>query len=208
MNTKTGYAALAALTILAAAGAHAEVIQVKMTTDNPNYLPTFGGLSFNVNTATATYSPTQGSCGGGTVNGVYQNMGVTGGVSNGSLLWNGTDYSLQNASFDFEQDDQSCAFYLDMTLKFNNGTAFSTQDQVATGAFAYANYTPAQVFTTALLNAYNSPGITAPFLEVNGQPTGLTGFQSTATPVPEPGTLALFAAGMAGLGLSRRRRRA
>jgi hypothetical protein len=205
MSRKTGYAALAALTLLAAAGARAEIIQVKMTTDNPNYLPTFGGLSFDVNTAAATYSPTQGSCGGGTVSGVYQNMVVTGGVSNGSLLWNGTDYSLQNAAFDFEQDDQSCDFYLNMTLKFNNGTAFSTQDQVATGAFAFANYTPAQVFTTALLDAYNSPGIIAPFLQVNGQPTGLTGFQSTATPVPEPGTLTLLGAGLAGLLLSRRK---
>lgn len=194
---------------LIAPPARASVIHVQMSAYDPAQnpdAPSFGGLSFDVNTSATVDTITTGSCGAGTTPGVYEAMTANGGVSNGSMAWKGVNYTLQSASFYLEEDSNSCGFYLNMTLPFGPGTTFSTQDHlVFGGAYSYADYTPSQLLADTLLAGYNNNGFKG-YLSIDGEEVGLDAFVSTASTVPEPDSLALFGAGLFGLAWSQRRK--
>lgn len=197
-------AAVAAFLILGGASAHAEMIQLNITNTDPAYKASFGGITFDLNTAATTNTFTTGSCGGGTSN-VYTTFIATGGVSNGSLTWDGVSYGLKSSEF-FLDSQGACVSDLDLNLTFNNGATFSVPDQPSESPYSASTYTPSQMLATAVLSSYNSGALEGgPVLDVGGTLTGPDGFQSTATPVSEPGTLALFAVGLVGLAVSRRR---
>ena len=200
--------AAAALLILGATSAHAAILNMSFS-GAPGQNPLFGGLSFDVNTAATANTFTTGPCvPGGQPSDTYQTFSAAGGISNASLIWNGVDYSLQSSSIFLDPEGPGgasgfCPFALDMTLTFNNGTVFQTEDQPV-GVFSASQYTPSQLLATGLLGTYNGP-IVAPSLMVQGQGQVLTGFSATTTSVPEPGTLALLGAGLVGMAMKRRK---
>lgn len=207
MNT-----AVAALLIFGATTARAETLHMDMTSYNTLYTGIFGGLSFDLNTAETADTIITGNITPGSSS-VYTGFAATGGVSNGSLVWNGVDYRLQSASFGYYFDgegysngvpDSNGPFNLDIILNFTNGMTFVDENQVSVDALSVARYNPSQFLAAATLKAYNGD-VTAGFIEDNGANTGITGFVAKTTPVPEPGTLALFAVGLAGIAMSRRR---
>jgi hypothetical protein len=202
MNRNPANAAMAALLLLAATSASAEIINVNITNLNPNFSANFGGLSFNVNTAATTNTFTTGTC--GSTSGVYTTFSAAGGITDASLVWNGVDYSLQSSNLSLDSEG-GCDYDFNMSLTFNNGTTFITQDQPLGGPFLASQLTPSQMLATSLIDSYNSQ-LVAPFLTVQGQPTGDTGLVATATSVPEPDTLALFAIGLAGVTIVSMRR--
>jgi hypothetical protein len=206
MTRYPGCAALAALVIFGATTANAAILQVNITPQNPAYDKIFGGISFDLNTAAANKAFTAGSCGGGEASGVYTTFDATDGVSNGSLNWNGVNYSLLSSNI-YLDSQGACVNDLDMTLTFNNGTSFFTQDIPTGGPYSTSQYSPSQMLATAMLGSYNGP-LADGSMAVQGQQTGVTGFIAKTTSVPEPGTLALLAAGLFGVGFSRRRLRA
>src|ERR1700722_6103639 len=197
-------AAVAALLLLGGAAVHAEVIHVNIDNLNPNYSANFGGLSFDLNTVAANKTFSTGTC--GTTSGAYTTFNSAGGVSDATLIWNGVDYSLQSANFSLDSQG-GCDYDFNMSLTFNNGTSFITQDQPLGGPFLASQLTPSQMLATGVIDSYISQ-LVAPFLVVEGQYTGDTGLAATATQVPEPGTLALFAMGLAGVGVLKRRGKA
>lgn len=198
-----------ALLILGATAAHAEMLNVTFS-GATGQNPLFGGLSFNIDTAATTNTFTTGPCvAGGQPSDIYQTFSASGGISNAALIWNGVDYSLQSSSIFLDPEGPggtsgSCPFALDMTLTFNNGTVFRTNDQSA-GVFSASQYSPSQMLATGLLGSYNG-SLVGPSLMVEGQPEVLTGFSAKTTSVPEPGTLALLGAGVLGV-VARKRRK-
>jgi hypothetical protein len=189
-------AAAAALLVFGVSAAHAEILHVNVTNLNPAYAADFGGLSFNLNTAATTNTVATGTC--ASTPGVYTTFNTSGGVSDGSLVWDGATYTLQNAYFNYDLQG-GCVYDFNMDLQFSNGTSFQTVDQPdGAGPFLASQYTPSQMLAADVLSTYNAQ-LTSPFLIVEGQYTGDTGLSATATPVPEPGTFALLAAGLAGL---------
>ena len=185
MNKSQGYAALTTLCMLATASAHAEVLHVSFTSQDPTYSGLFGSLSFNIDTAATTdilNTGTTSNCGTGTP-GVYLNSQFSSGLSNATLVWNGVTYSLQSSIIYFEEDPIGCVFYLNMQLTFNNGTSFWTQDQPSGGPYSYATYNPSQLLSTALITGYNDRNTEAARLIVGGQVTGLDNFIGVVTPV-------------------------
>ena len=202
--------AMAALLILGATSARAEVLHMDITTGNPNFASSFGGLSFDLDTAAATYVTATGGCNFGCVTpDIYTTFDATGGISNASLTWNGVDYSLQSSLIYLDWEG-GLAFDVGMHLTFNNGTSFDSQDQWMSGGgspYSYLDYNPSQVLASAVPAAYNK-FIVAGFLDVEGQPIFDTNWTANTTPVPEPGTFALFAVGLAGVAVIKRRARA
>lgn len=203
MIRTASYAALAALFVVAIPSVHAEVIHMNVTTYNPYYAASFGGLSFNLNTAATTDTIGTGSCGNGQASGVYTSFSAAGGISDATLNWNGVDYSLQSSNF-YLDSQGGCVFDLGMNLTFNNNTSFIVEDDPTGGPYSYSEYNPSQMLSSAVLKSYNGD-ILHSFLTVEGQEVARASFQVTATPVPEPDTIALFAAGLAGIVLTRRR---
>ena len=213
--------AMAALLILGATSAHAEMLDVNITSNN-GYAPpgdTFGGISFQLNTADTADTITTGNITLAGTNtpessSVYVGVYSTGGVSNGSLIWNGVSYSLQSAAFGYYYDgdgfsskglpDSDGPYNLDIFLNFTNGLSFDDQNQESVNALSVSQYNPSQFLAAAMLKAYNG-GIVGGFLYENGDNTRITPFVAQTTPVSEPGALALLAVGIAGLALSRRR---
>lgn len=195
------------LLILGATSAHAEMLNVTFSGASGQN-PLFGGLSFDINTTATTNTFSTGACvPGGQPSDTYLTFSATGGISNASLIWNGVDYGLQSSNIFLDPEGPTastpCPFDLDMTLTFNNGTVFRTNDQPA-GVFAAAQYSPSQLLATGLLGSYNGP-VVAPSLMVEGQGVVLTGFSAKTTSVPEPGTLALLGAGLVGMLMRRRK---
>ena len=141
-----------ALLILGATAAHAEMLNVTFS-GATGQNPLFGGLSFNIDTAATTNTFTTGPCvAGGQPSDIYQTFSASGGISNAALIWNGVDYSLQSSSIFLDPEGPggtsgSCPFALDMTLTFNNGTVFRTNDQSA-GVFSASQYSPSQMLAT------------------------------------------------------------
>lgn len=197
-------AAVTAFLIVGAAAANAQVIQVDITNKDPAYAASFGGISFDINAAAATKSLTTGPCGPGPGSNVYTSFAATGGITSGSLNWNGASYGL--ASDNIYLDWQgACVVDLDMTLTFNNGMQFVTQDQ-PTGLYPVAQYNPTQELATALLASYNGPVVAGFLNQGTGEVVG-NGFIASAktASVPEPGTLALLGVGVAGVVMRRKR---
>ena len=212
MQLASAYTAAAMMVFavtLIAPPARASVIHVQMSAYDPAQnpdAPSFGGLSFDVDTAATVDTITTGSCGAGTTPGVYEAMTANGGVSNGSMAWKGVDYTLDSASFYLEEDSNSCSFYLNMTLSFGPNAMFGTQDLPAGGAYSYADYTPSQLLADKLVTGYNDKIGLHGYLVIDGSQVGLDAFDTTASTVPEPHSLALFGAGLLGLAWSQRRK--
>ena len=82
-----------------------------------------------------------------------------------------------------EENFGSCGFYLNISLTFNNGASFFTQDQPSGGPYLYAHYNPSQLLATALESGYNNQFINNASLVVPGQVTS-DHFSATVTPVP------------------------
>jgi hypothetical protein len=199
MIRSPGNAAVAALLILGAASAHADVLSVSMVAQNPAY--SSFGLSFDLDTAATVDTIGTGGCYFGCLPaGTYTTFSATGGISNASLTWNGVDYSLQNSNIFLDWQGGN-AFDLDMHLTFNNNTTLFMDDQPTGGPYSDSQYNPSQMLTTAMLTSYN--GYSSGLLQVDGGSRGgfLGGIKVETTPVsvPEPDTLALFAAGLAGV---------
>ena len=191
-------ATVVALLALGASSAHAEMLNVSMVAQDHSPF----SLSFDLNTAATTDTISTGSCGNGEASGVYTNFSATGGISNASLLWNGVSYSLQSSDI-FLDNQGDCVYDMDMRLTLNNNTAFVIDDVPTRGGFSYSEYNPSQMLTTAMLSGYNNYYYGA--LETGGEGGFGGAVIIKTTAVPEPGTLALFAVGLAGLALSRRR---
>lgn len=184
MTKNQGYAALTTLCMLATATAHADTLFVNFTSQDPTYSGQFGGLSFIVDTAATVDTLSTGACGAGTTTGVYEYSQFNGGVTNAALVWDGVTYTLQSSVIYLEQNSESCGFYLNLNLTFNNGTTFSTQDQPSGGPYVYANYNPSQLLSAALTAGYNNQSMNAAHLTVAGQSPGLDNFIATVTAVP------------------------
>ena len=191
-------ATVVALLALGASSAHAEMLNVSMVAQDHSPF----SLSFDLNTAATTDAFSVGSCGSGQASGVYTNFSATGGISNASLLWNGVSYSLQSSDI-FLDNQGGCVYDLDMRLTFNNNTTFMVDDNPLGGPYSYSEYNPSQMLASAMLRSYN--GDSYAFLDTGGEAAFGGNVIIKTTAVPEPGTLALFAVGLAGLALSRRR---
>ena len=187
-------ATVVALLALEASSAHAEMLNVSMVAEDHSPF----SLSFDLNTAATTDTISTGSCGNGEASGVYTNFSATGGISNFSLLLDGVSYSLQSSNI-FLDNQGDCVYDLDMRMTLNNNTTFIVDDTPVGGPFSYSEYNPSQMLATAMLLGYNRYSYAA----IEGGFGGQVITKTTA--VPEPGTLALFAVGLAVLALSRRR---
>ena len=197
---------VAALLMLGATSARAEMLHVDITSYNTLYTGIFGGISFDLNTsATLDTLGTEGCFLGCIPPDTYSTFSATGGMSNASLIWNNVDYGLQSSSI-FLDRQGSYVYELDMNLTFNNGMVFNVVDQPSAGPYPDFNDNQSQLLARAMLASFNGD-IYAGFISDNGAETGITGFVAKTTPVPEPGTFALFAASLAGIALARWRAR-
>jgi hypothetical protein len=205
-------AILMAVSILGAASAHAEILNVTMTADDA--MNSSFSLSFDLNTAATTNTIGLGGCdvfNQCVAPDIYTAFSATGGISNALLTWKGVNYSLTSSNIFLDWQGGS-AFDLDMHLGFNNA-ALTIDDNPTGGPYSSLQYNPSQMLTAAMLTSYNGLVDTGHFEAGAGGSLGnfLDGLIVKTTPVtsvPEPDTLALLSVSLAGvvaLSLSRRR---
>ena len=186
------------LLILWTGSAHAEILNVSMVAQDHSPF----SLSFDLNTEATTDAISTGSCGDGAASGIYTSFSATGGISDASLLWDGVSYSLQSSNI-FLDNQSTCDYDLDMRLTFNNNTTFMVDDNPLGGPYSYSEYNPSQMLASAMLRSYN--GYSYAFLDTGGEGVFGGNVITKTTSVSEPGALALFAVGLAGIAVSRRR---
>lgn len=205
-------ATLIAVSILGAAAAHAEILNVNVTAPEP--ANSSFDLSFDLNTAATTNTIGLGGCYSSTdcaASDIYTTFSATGGISNAHLSWNGTNYGLQSSNISLDWQGGN-VFDLDLTLDFNNNTGFAIVFQPTAGPYSSLQYTPSEVLTSATLSSYNGSAIGVFVADGGNGGEFFDGVDMKttvkSTSVPEPGSLALLTVGlaaMAALNLSRRR---
>jgi hypothetical protein len=176
-------------------------------------------FDFTLDTSKVSGTTSTGACGGSSANpqfgGIYTGFNLSGGVSDASISIAGVGSSdvLQSATFTYYSDDVSaCTYWSDMYLNFGSGLSVNLLfTPVGFGLFDFpqnlppsaSSTTTSELLTDVLTMTYNGKQPVADSMViVDGQDLGTFNGKATVS-VPEPGTLALMVAALAGFGFLR-----